>query len=473
MFDPSPAPFGLVQRVCSAARAESCAAGERLVAIGELFALRRSQSEETTDWAVDAEAAVTAEVAAALGISQGLAGSQVRYARAMREQLPALGRAFVAGDITETTFRTCVFRTGLILDEEVMAKVDARLAVQAPRWGRLNRHQVAARIDRIVADVDRDAVRRRKDRIAGREVVIGDVDRGLAEISGTLLAPDAHALNARLTALAMTVCDADPRSVAERRADACGVLAAGGDRLGCRCGSTGCPAGGRAASPVVIHVVAEAATVDGTGRAPAAMLGFEGLLPPELIAELAKAARVRPLVHPREAPPEPHYVPSRALADLVRCRDLTCRFPGCTVPATRCDVDHVVPRSRGGPTQASNLSCRCRTHHLLKTFWGWRDEQLVDGTLIWTSPVGDRYVTHPGGALLFPGLGSPTVGVRTVERSAPCCDRYVMMPRRRRSRDGDRTAAIVAERRRNQRVRVTPVHDAHALPRPPDPLPPF
>jgi len=27
-------------------------------------------------------------------------------------------------------------------------------------------------------------------------------------------------------------------------------------------------------------------------------------------------------------PPEPHYTPSRALTDFVRCRDLTYRIPG-------------------------------------------------------------------------------------------------------------------------------------------------
>src|ERR1700712_1439928 len=117
MFDKSAAPVALLQRVCSAARAESCAAGERLSAIGELFALRRSQSGETADWAVDAESAVAADVSAALAITPGLAASHLRYARAMREQLPLLGRALIAGDISEATFRACVFRTGAILDD--------------------------------------------------------------------------------------------------------------------------------------------------------------------------------------------------------------------------------------------------------------------------------------------------------------------------------------------------------------------
>ncbi|REA06906.1 HNH endonuclease signature motif containing protein, partial [Mycobacterium tuberculosis] len=96
----------------------------------------------------------------------------------------------------------------------------------------------------------------------------------------------------------------------------------------------------------------------------------------ELVAELAKTATLVPLVHPGDAPPEPGYAPSKALADFVRCRDLTCRWPGCDEPATNCDLDHTIPYAAGGPTHASNLKCYCRTHHLVKTFWGWRDQQL-------------------------------------------------------------------------------------------------
>jgi hypothetical protein len=105
---------------------------------------------------------VCAEVAAALGIGRGLAASQLRYARALRERLPRLGQAFVAGDIDEATFRTAVFRTGLIRDDEVLAQVDEQLAAQAPRWGSTNQSQLGARIDKIVLRVDRAAVRRRQ-----------------------------------------------------------------------------------------------------------------------------------------------------------------------------------------------------------------------------------------------------------------------------------------------------------------------
>jgi hypothetical protein len=61
-------------------------------------------------------------------------------------------------------------------------------------------------------------------------------------------------------------------------------------------------------------------------------------------------------------------------------------------------VDHTIPHRDGGPTHASNLKCLCRFHHLIKTFWGWRDEQLRDGTvmLVGYIPSSIRGMTRAG-----------------------------------------------------------------------------
>ncbi|WP_156765098.1 13E12 repeat family protein, partial [Mycobacterium sp. 1245852.3] len=282
----TPVSVGLLERIGAAARAENRAAAAQLVAIGELFAYRLSRCSETEEWAVDTEAAVGAEVAAELRISQGLAASRVRYARAMRERLPKVGAVFKSGDIDFRMFATLVFRTDLITDPEVLGAVDAELAATVARWPSMSQGRLAAQVDKVVARADADAVRRRKERAAGREVWVADMGEGLAHIEGTLLAPDAHALDRRLTALAATVCEHDPRTRAQRRADALGALAGGADRLGCRCGRADCAAGKRPAGSVVIHVVAERAALDGCGSAPACELGAEGLISPELLAEL-------------------------------------------------------------------------------------------------------------------------------------------------------------------------------------------
>jgi hypothetical protein len=453
----TPDSAALVDRICSSSRIENRAAAAQLAAIGELFVYRLSRCSDTEAWAVDTMEAVTAELAAALRISQGLAASRLRYARAMHERLPKTAEVFKAGDIDYRTFQTIVYRTDLLTDDEVLARVDAELAVNVPRWPSMTHGRLAGQVDKIVIRADADAVRRRQERQFDREVWIGDLGDGISEIHGSLLTPDARALEKRLNALSATVCEHDPRTREQRRADALGALAAGADRLGCRCGRRDCAAGKRpAATPVVIHVIAEQATIDGTGSMAASQLSADGLIAPELVAELAKSAKLVPLVHPADAPSEPGYVPSRALQDFVRCRDLTCRWPGCDRPAVECDLDHTIPYADGGPTHASNLKCYCRTHHLVKTFWGWRDRQLPDGTVILTSPAEQTYVTTPGSALLFPSLCLATGGTPAPEADLPqdyCGDRTAMMPKRRHTRAQNRAACIAAERRRNRTAR--------------------
>ena len=345
----------LLEQVRSWSRAENRAAANRLGAIAELWTLRLRECGGRADWVADAHAAVAAEVAAALCVSQGVAARYLNYARAMRERLPGVAAVFMAGDLDYRLFQTIVYRTDLICDAAVLAAVDRELAAKAPRWPSLTPGRLAGYIDKIVAKADTDAVRRRRDRQAGREVWIGFGDNGIAEIHGSLWTADAHLLDKRLGALAATVCEHDPRTKEQRRADSLGALAAGAERLGCRCGRADCRAGGETASAVVIHVVAGQDTVSGLSNTPGSMVDVDALLPPELINELARSAKLVPVVHPGDALPEDGYVPSRALGNFVRCRDMTCRFPGCDRPAFGCDLDHTIPFSEGGATHASNL----------------------------------------------------------------------------------------------------------------------
>jgi hypothetical protein len=91
---------------------------------------------------------------------------------------------------------------------------------------------------------------------------------------------------------------------------------------------------------------------------------------------------------------------------------------------------------------------------LIKTFWGWHDQQLPDGTLVWTSPSGQTYVTTPGSALLFPSLCVPIGVSEPVPHRPRCADRAAMMPRRRRTRAQNRANYVAAERRHNRKARL-------------------
>jgi hypothetical protein len=53
-----------------------------------------------------------------------------------------------------------------------------------------------------------------------------------------------------------------------------------------------------------------------------------------------------------------------AVRRAVEVRDRHCQHPaGCDVPADRCDVDHIVPHCRGGPTSQFNGRLQCPTHN--------------------------------------------------------------------------------------------------------------
>jgi hypothetical protein len=80
---------------------------------------------------------------------------------------------------------------------------------------------------------------------------------------------------------------------------------------------------------------------------------------------------------------------SRRLAQAVKIRAGTCRYPTCTVPADRCDLDHHEPVPRG-LTSAGNLDPLCRRHHRGKTF-AWLASIRDDCGVDWTMPDAERY----------------------------------------------------------------------------------
>jgi hypothetical protein len=101
-------------------------------------------------------------------------------------------------------------------------------------------------------------------------------------------------------------------------------------------------------------------------------------------------------LHPKTPPPSTKtYRPSAPLDRWVRSRDRTCRFPGCTQPACRADIDHVKSYATGGSTSAANLLALCRHHHRLKHHAGWALEATPDAVVTWTSPTGARYTDPP------------------------------------------------------------------------------
>jgi len=52
------------------------------------------------------------------------------------------------------------------------------------------------------------------------------------------------------------------------------------------------------------------------------------------------------------------------LRSAIQARDRRCQHPsGCTVPATKCDIDHILEWSQGGTTDQFNARCGCPSHN--------------------------------------------------------------------------------------------------------------
>jgi len=449
---------GLLAEMAAAQRSERSAVARRLVAAGRLCQLRMADvaDDDRTQWCIDNWEAVAAEVAAELGISRARASSHMNYGVELVERLPKVGAAMAAGEVDFQVIAVVVFRTGLITDPAVLAEIDTQLAAVAPGWNGLSRRRVADLVDWRVRDLDPAAERVARGVDEGRHVEFGVSQDGVTQFWGAVRAADAAILDRRLDQLASSVCGEDSRTKRQRRADALAALAAGADSMVCDCGSDDCPAadGGGHASAVVIHVLAEQATVSGDGVKPGYLPGI-GALSAEAVRDLAVRAHLRPLVPAQELTAQAQYRPSVALAEFIRARDLWCRFPGCDVPAEFCDLDHSIPWASGGVTHPSNLNCKCRPHHLLKTFWcgesGWAEQQFPDGTIVFTSPSGRTYTTTPGGALFFPQLATPTETLTTpVPPPENSPGRTLMMPTRKRTRAAERAARINTERGLNQ-----------------------
>lgn len=89
------------------------------------------------------------------------------------------------------------------------------------------------------------------------------------------------------------------------------------------------------------------------------------------------------------------YRPSRAMVEHVIAVDGVCRGPGCTVPASQCDIDHDIPYP-DGPTDVRLMSGKHRQHHEIRTAGFWiavRDPN--DATIAWRTGAGRNYVTYP------------------------------------------------------------------------------
>ncbi|MCP2165939.1 HNH endonuclease signature motif containing protein [Goodfellowiella coeruleoviolacea] len=338
-----------------------------------------------------------AELALATQWTHYHANAQLSLAVDLATRLPATLAALQQGRISLYKARALAELT-LPLTAEQTGRIEAAILAVAPDQNDATTRQ---HIRRLVHRIDPEGAERRHQQcVQDRNVQFHHADHGMAELHAYLPAHLALAVHDRICAAAgQARTPGDDRTADQRRADAFVDLCLGESGVQAR-----------------IQVTVAATTLLGLDNRPGELAGY-GEIPASVAREIAAEGTWRRLLtdpvtgalldHGRNT-----YRPPAALADFVRTRDKTCRFPGCLRAARKSDIDHHVPFPRGD-TSAENLTTLCRHHHRVKHGGRWQSKRLDDGTVQWISPTGRQYSRAPepvlgiGSAVLADATGAP------------------------------------------------------------------
>lgn len=333
-----------------------------------------------------------AELACVLRVPEPTAEAMLVTSHTLFHRSPATFTALMAGDISERHARILVTQLGFVADE-ARSDLEARAVAIA---GESTVAQFEKRM-RELCDVEivepPQARRERAERRRG--VWATPAADGMAWLEALRPAAIAQGINDRLTHMAVSLShdDGEQRTRDQLRADVLGDLLIDGE-------CTTLPDSVRGIRPrVSVHV--PVLTLLGGGR-PARLEGY-GPIDAETARELCADAPgfTRLLTDPETgivlSVGRTRYRPPEELRQWVRSRDGTCRFPGCRIPAVRCEIDHTQSWESGGSTSAGNFAALCTGHHSLKHGGRWRVRHAPqkDGTLVWTSPGGTQYEVKP------------------------------------------------------------------------------
>lgn len=330
------------------------------------------------DGAVD----TAAWLAARTGAAESTARARARVAATL-EQLPDAGQALADGSLTSDH----VAALGRAIDEagadavrrDAAALLEWASQSSARSFARRLRRWVLRQDDRVGRSAEQRAQRRRSVRL-GDDPVAG---------SGRLVAElpvDEHAIVTNvLWSLVReqwraekgedSTVDTEDPTIPQRLADALVEMARRAAGVGVE---------GRNRSRPALVVTIDADTLMGRlDAAGLARLADGTPVPVELARRVACEAGIYPTVLDGASQPLDVGREKRLATHYQRMamlgRSPTCEWPGCSTPASWCQVHHLDPWEAGGPTDIDNLAFLCNGHHHLAHEGGWQVERRPDG----------------------------------------------------------------------------------------------
>ena len=328
------------------------------------------------------------ELACALTWTRNAAGKQLWFAIDLLRRLPAVHAAMLDGWIDQP--KAWIFSEVLLpVEDDEEARRIAELVL--PDAAGLTTAEIARRLRQLIAQVDPEAAKRRAERSKeGRRVEAGVDAAGTAWVNafGMPVQRVAAAME-RLDALARAARNGgDERSMDQLRADTFLDLLEG-----------------RYAGPApvmrkgVVELTVPLTTLLGLDDLPGDLAGWgpvcADIARQTAAQQHADRAQWRFRVHDEDgnlvANGFTRRRPPAQMAAFVRADTTRCIAPGCHRPAARCELDHTIRHTDGGPTHETNLEPLCPWHHDCKDEGGWHYRQIRHNLYLWISPRQRRY----------------------------------------------------------------------------------
>ena len=332
------------------------------------------------------------ELVVALKIPLGAAQTLVYRARRLATHLPGTQALFDVGEITERHVIKMISHTGHLTPAQC-AQVEDKVLDRAPE---LPVAEFARRVRRAVAKINpRDAKDRHDAEAAKSDVTFEPADDGMAWVSSYLPLIDGLICKKAYDHYALSKKKAgDPRPIGVLRAEAQRVLA----EAYLSGGLTG-TVPTHHGRPIEIQVAVTPEALFGLTDTPAEIPGVSPV-PIECVRAMVRDAKIRWLTicadtgRLLDLNPKTWRIPPnvQAFADTTY---VTSVGPYSTVPAARCDGEHVI-RHPDGPTDISNIVPMDRGWHRPKTHVPLMQvKRRPDGRIVWTTPLGQTVLVDP------------------------------------------------------------------------------